>query len=97
MIKPDSAERYPVQILSHPTIRHEGNVTILSQSHWLTYNDSTSEHKTFDTCRITSGEQAAAADSWRAKLRATWARLRHWANSEVWQKRGEPDSTNTQD
>jgi len=32
MIKPASAERYPVQILSHPTIRHWANVDALAHA-----------------------------------------------------------------
>lgn len=48
-----SALRYPVQIISYPTIRRDGNVTILGHIHWLTYNDFTSKQKEFDSCRIT--------------------------------------------
>lgn len=76
-----SALRYPVQIISYPTIRREGNVTILGHIHWLTYNDLTSERKEFDSCRITWNAWAGANDSWRGKLRSAWARLKHWLNA----------------
>ncbi len=75
-----SALRYPVQIISYPTIRREGNVTILGHIHLLTYNDLTSERNEFDSCRITWNEWDGADDSWRGKLRAAWVRLKHWLN-----------------
>jgi hypothetical protein len=76
-----SALRYPVQIISYPTIRCEGNVTILGHIQWLTYNDFTSERKEFDSCRIFWNEWAGADNSWRGKLRSAWARLKHWQNA----------------
>ena len=71
--------RYPLQIISYPTIRREGNTTILGHIHWLTYNDLTSERKEFDSCRIT-WTPWPGDNSWRGKLRSIWARLCMWAN-----------------
>jgi len=70
---PESPLRYPVQIISHPTSRKEGNSTILGFIYWFTYNDGTSERKEFDRVRISWPKFAESDDSWWGKLRSFWA------------------------
>ncbi len=71
-----NAPRYPIQIISYPTLRREGDATILGTVQWLTYNDLTSERKEFDTCRITAPPPSTTNKPWLQKLRAAWHHLK---------------------